>query len=357
MFRRTFEWLAALLLATNTLAASPPAASDTGRRVFDYYCYQCHGYNGDARTVAAQFLRVKPRDFTRTRPADLTRDAMLKTVRDGKDGSPMRGFSRVLKPAEIVAVVDYVRTKFMGAPRTDHRYHTVANGWPDHRRHAAAFPYAEGRLPIDRPWESLTETQRAGRKVFLAACVSCHEPVRTSAAPVWESDAVTYPKNTETCDGCHDSSRHLHENASLPRATGQRTAFTVHADAPVRPLSSAGAAGRALFLKNCSFCHAADGTGRNWIGAFLDPPPRNLVAPGFLDGLDDAQLAERIRKGLPGTSMPAWGGILSKTEIDAVVRYLREIVAQHPRQDNVVKTAVRAAEPASGAPGWTRAPR
>ena len=330
-----------MLLARNALAADTPTAAEAGRRVFDYYCYQCHGYNGDARTVAAQFLRVKPRDFTRTRPRDLTRDAMIATVRDGKDGSPMRGFSRVLKPAEIVAVVDYVRRKFMGAPRSDHRYHTVANGWPDHQRHAAAFPFAEGRTPIDEPWESLTDTQRAGRKVFLAACVSCHEPVRASPTPVWESDAVTYPKNTETCDGCHDSSRHLHANASLPRATGQRTAFSVHADAPVRPLSQTGAAGRVLFLKNCSFCHAADGTGRNWIGAFLDPPPCNLVAPGFLESLDDAKLADRIRKGLPGTSMPAWGGILTKEEIDAVVRYLREVVAQHPRQASAAQAVTR----------------
>ena len=35
--------------------------------------------------------------------------------------------------------------------------------------------------------------------------------------------------------------------------------------------------GEHLFQVNCAFCHAADGTARNWIGSFLEPRPRDLT--------------------------------------------------------------------------------
>lgn len=351
----------ALLMPPLAIAqAAHTPQSGAGRKVYDYFCYQCHGYNGDARTVAAQSLAVRPRDFTTTRPEALSREQMLRTVRHGKPRSPMRGFGRVLSDAEIEAVVDYVRGTFMQPRRTAHRYHTEANGWRDHDRHRDAFPFATGEVPIDTPWEALSRNQRAGRSVFLQACVTCHEPVRRSPSRAWKADAVTYPKNPETCDGCHDSSRHLHAGAAVPGAERPPRAFGAHARPPAVRLTPEARSGQKVFLENCAFCHAADGTGANWIGGFLDPPPRNLVAPGFLDAVDDALLRKRIREGLPGTAMPAWGEVLDDGQIGAVVRYLREVVAQHPATGTGAAVAPGTGPgPATATParlGWRRAP-
>jgi cytochrome c oxidase cbb3-type subunit 3 len=83
-------------------------------------------------------------------------------------------------------------------------------------------------------------------------------------------------------------------------------------------------AGKPLYQENCAFCHAADGTGRNWIGSFLEPRPRDFTDPEFRL-LDDAQAMEqRVLHGIPGTSMPAWKDVLGHDEIAAIIAYIRE---------------------------------
>jgi cytochrome c oxidase cbb3-type subunit 3 len=86
--------------------------------------------------------------------------------------------------------------------------------------------------------------------------------------------------------------------------------------------------GERLFQENCAFCHAADGTGKNWIGSFLEPRPRDLTDKAFMSGMTRERLAQTIRDGLPGTSMPAWKSVLTADEIDALVAYIHR--AFHP---------------------------
>ncbi|NCF38329.1 MAG: c-type cytochrome, partial [Gammaproteobacteria bacterium] len=80
--------------------------------------------------------------------------------------------------------------------------------------------------------------------------------------------------------------------------------------------------------QNCAFCHAADGTGENWIGSFLEPKPRNLTDPKFMQAMSDDLLLERIREGIENTSMPAWKSVLSDVQIQQIISYID--VAFHP---------------------------
>ena len=80
--------------------------------------------------------------------------------------------------------------------------------------------------------------------------------------------------------------------------------------------------GEALYLKNCAFCHAADGTARHWIGRFLEPHPRDLTEAAFRAGFDQDRLVQRIEEGLPGTAMPTWRNILKRDEIRAIAVYM-----------------------------------
>ncbi len=322
--------LCILLMADEGVATPQAGPAEPGRKVYDYYCYQCHGYNGDARTEAAIHLRKAPRNFASTSRSALSRESMIRTVRDGKPGTPMKSFGRVLAQEEIAAVVDYIRGTLMGRSSRRARYHTRENGWIGHERYADAFPFATGAVALDTEWQALTPRQQEGKRLFLSSCVTCHEGARKQRdEPVWESRAVSFPRSPETCDGCHESSRHLHGQSQPPDDLGKAPNFSVHSRAPQVALSPEARNGRTLYLRNCAFCHAADGSGRNWIGTFLEPHPRNLVQPQFLQGRTDDDLAARIRDGLPGASMPAWKGLLAEAEIRSIIRYLREVGPVH----------------------------
>jgi len=331
--------LAALLLAgcmqagpdpaPAPVAAVPGAVREPGREVYNFRCYYCHGYSGDARTLAATLLDPPPRDFTALAPAALSREAIIAAVRDGRPGTAMKGFGAVLGAAEIEAVADFVRDEFMVRKARNTRYHTAANGWPDHERYRAAFPFATGEIALDTPGEELAPEQAAGKRLYMGACVSCHDRGRVrEEGAAWELRAVSYPPNEDACVGCHTYSKALHGRGSPHpagpdgRASGAGP-YALH-DAPPRiaALTAQERRGEHLFQRNCAFCHAADGSGRNWIGAFLEPHPRDFTDRRFLSQRSRRQLTGAIRDGLPGTSMPAWKSVLEEEEIRDVVAYI-----------------------------------
>jgi cytochrome c oxidase cbb3-type subunit 3 len=245
---------------------------------------------------------------------------MIAAVRDGRDGTAMRPFRGILSDDEIAAVVDYVRDAFMvrGDPNT--RYHTVENGWPDHERHRDAFPFATGELAVDAADGSLTPAQRRGKALFLATCVSCHDRGRVNEeGPVWQPGAVSYPR------AGFGPGDYLEPSDALTGAT----VFDRHDRAPeLANPTPAERRGERLFQDNCAFCHAPDGTGRNWIGTFLEPNPRDLTDPTGMASMTWERFTAVVAAGVAGTSMPAWRGVLAPDEIEAIAAYVHR--AFHP---------------------------
>ena len=299
------------------------AAHELGRQIYNFRCYFCHGYSGDAQTLASTYLNPRPRDFNATAPGQLSRERMLAVIKNGSQGTAMRGFEGILVDAEMVAVTDFVRQEFMQDKAPNTYYHTKENGWPNHERYSAAFPFATGKLAIDTPIDQLTQVQAAGRRLFMSSCVSCHDRAKVNdAGSPWESRPLSYPRNgfvpgdaqnVDTVSGA--SPYHFHDEK--PQLAG---------------LSAKELRGETLFQENCAFCHAADGTGRNWIGSFLDPHPRDLTAPAFMSTMTHKRLAAVIRDGLPETSMPAWKSVLPESDILAVIAYISR--AFHPLASN-----------------------
>jgi cytochrome c oxidase cbb3-type subunit III len=309
--------------STATVVAAAAVKSgdvELGRKIYNFRCYFCHGYSGDAHTLASSYLNPKPRDFSATNPDQLSREQMLVAIRDGRSGTAMKGFAGILQPDEIAAVADFIRHEFMVSKAENTRYHTVENGWPEHERYVAAFPFATGKITLDTPADKLTPEQRAGRKLFLSTCVSCHDRAKvTNEGAPWELHPLSYPRNgfspgddTSTLDGVTSATPYaMHDK--VPQLTG---------------LSVLERQGETVFQKNCAFCHGADGTGRNWIGSFLEPHPRDLTAPAFMSGMTKERLAGVIREGLPNTSMPAWKSVLTEAQIKALIAYISR--AFHP---------------------------
>jgi cytochrome c oxidase cbb3-type subunit 3 len=108
-------------------------------------------------------------------------------------------------------------------------------------------------------------------------------------------------------------------------AVSSASVYARHEQAPrLKGLSLRERRGERLFQANCAFCHAPDGSGRNWIGQFMEPPARDLRQ---LDTAALARLPETIRDGLPGRAMPAWRDVLTPTDIKAVAAYVKRAFA------------------------------
>jgi len=264
--------------------------------------------------VAAQQLDPPPRNFVES--PQLTRDKILSTLEHGVAGSAMKSFRTVLSADERAQVAAFILDEFVRRGARNTAYHTAGNGWPDHHaRYGAAYPFVLGRASLDTPAEALSAEARVGRRLFLDGCITCHEPRGTAdpsieAFPLSHMGQVVRGKDVD--------------------AISRASTYAGHDVPPVIDgLSAEEVRGKAIYDQNCAFCHAADGTAKNWIGSFLQPHPRNFTDPGQTADLTRARLETVVRDGLPNTSMPAWGKVLSGEERAAVIAYIeRAFLAQ-----------------------------
>ena len=76
---------------------------------------------------------------------------------------------------------------------------------------------------------------------------------------------------------------------------------------------------RVLYRQNCSGCHGIDGQGALTVA---------IGSPVYLAIADSATIRRVIEQGRPGTAMPAFGqtagGLLTGTQVDVLVRGMRE---------------------------------
>jgi cytochrome c oxidase cbb3-type subunit III len=181
--------LAAALLA---FAYAGAFASDIerGREVWNFRCYFCHGYSGDARTLAASYLAPRPRDFQASDPREFPLPRLERGIREGVPGTSMKSFRGILSDKEIAQVAAFLRSEFLEKRAPNTRYHTKEAGWPGHERYADAFPFARGDIALDTDENTLDAAGRRGRKLFLSTCITCHDRGRVNdAGPTWERSA------------------------------------------------------------------------------------------------------------------------------------------------------------------------
>jgi len=75
-------------------------------------------------------------------------------------------------------------------------------------------------------------------------------------------------------------------------------------------------AGQELYAQSCVPCHGAEGEGRLGIGPQLN-------SETFLAAASDDFLIRTIGRGRQGTTMPAWGGSLERSEVESIVAFMR----------------------------------
>jgi mono/diheme cytochrome c family protein len=88
--------------------------------------------------------------------------------------------------------------------------------------------------------------------------------------------------------------------------------------------------GETVYKHMCVFCHGKDGNGGGKAMAYLYPWPRDFRKGVFKHRSTptgslplDEDIYQTIVRGVPGTSMPAWGDALTEDETRSVVQYIK----------------------------------
>ena len=100
------------------------------------------------------------------------------------------------------------------------------------------------------------------------------------------------------------------------------------------------AAGGAVYVRNCHYCHGDKLDGKGPYAEGLNPVPLSFQDIGTIAQLQESFLFWRIATGGPGlpdeatpwsSAMPAWHGFLSEDEIWKVILYLYDYTGHRPR--------------------------
>lgn len=232
----------------------------------------------------------------------------------------MQPFAQILDDSEIEAVTAFVLEGLVRCATPNIRYHTTGNGWPDHEaRYGAAFPFVLGTLAADKREAELSAAERSGLSLFRRACSVCHEG--TVQGPTLRRVPESPSASGQASPQSPSPGRGEHEEHGRGYGTKEEKQHDRIPD--LADLTPRQRAGRDVYQQACALCHAADGTGRNWIGTFLDPNPPSFTDAAVAARLDDDYLLQVTLDGLPNTSMPAFRHVLETEQIDAIIAYMR----------------------------------
>ena len=91
---------------------------DKGRIFFMGNCFTCHGVKGDGNGPRAYFITPPPRDFLlETSRQRLNRPIIFEAISNGRVGTNMPAWGKVLDNQEIADVAEFVFQNFIQAPR------------------------------------------------------------------------------------------------------------------------------------------------------------------------------------------------------------------------------------------------
>jgi mono/diheme cytochrome c family protein len=323
-----------------TRAAEAPGGVDAAH-IYHAYCSVCHGERGDGRSRAINSMRPAPRDFTSPQAAvDLDRERMIRAVRDGRPGTAMVAWNSQLGEAEITALVDYIRQRFMRATIT-------AEGERGRKLYAGNCSVCHGdngqgalwtRSSLTPPPRDFTSTAPAElSRARMLRAVTYGRP--DTAMPgfgtrLGEQDIeaiVDYVRSAFMAsveDAGPGRPEHEHADAaaaSTPHAHDLVAPGMIAADMSLPfPAGLRGDAehGEDLYRSNCVACHGADGDGRGPRAYFILPNPRDFTHPASRHSLNRPALFEAIAMGTLGTEMPAWSTVLDDQSIADIGEYM-----------------------------------
>lgn len=193
--------------------------------------------------------------------------------------------------------------------------------------------------------DALAENSKAfqGRKLFVTYCYLCHGmsgkgdgPVagKLKVPPADLTDASRLEKrnDAELFGIIGGGGKHSLVTNEMPKwgkiipepQIRALVAYVRFLHRSKNPLLGDPDAGEHLYKQYCASCHGKDGKGNGVMINMISIKPADHTNPAKMDGMTNAELIDIVTNGKGIESyMPAWKGILSQAEIEAVVSYVR----------------------------------
>lgn len=284
----------------SALAQDDSGASD-GRRIYNSYCFLCHGASGIGGGLLARKLQIvgQVADITQEQYSAMD-DADLANLIAGYDReeSLMPKWGEVLGQEELASVAAYV--KRLG-------------------------PQASYQL---------------GKNLYYRHCASCHGSDAKGGGAIAKQIGAEESMPDLSADSYRSMStdamaamikKHKSANDLTPqfdrlftdRALNDLAYYLVVYSPSGLPALGNAANGEKIFRQNCGACHGAGGKGDGVLANLLDVPMVDLTSASQLE-LSDMQIVHTISQG-KGTFMPAWFGELNQYEVRDVAAYIRTL--------------------------------
>lgn len=153
------------------LSPSEQLDRSAGQAIYARTCSVCHGEKGDGASWAHRSLSPAPIDFTSARARAMSRHQMIVAAGYGVEDTAMMPFSTQLSPAEIAAVVDYIRVEFV---ESENAVDSIATSHADHHAHAHGDTASIGGSMGESFPEALVGDYQRGKAFYEQNCAECH---------------------------------------------------------------------------------------------------------------------------------------------------------------------------------------
>lgn len=204
---------------------------------------------------------------------------------------------------------------------------------------SATEAVAEAPMPF-----TLTAEQEEGKVVYESMCWSCHGSAGRGDGPAVQAGSVAAPRDfnagaftgvTATqlqadfraqVGGLDDAHPHMQnvlnivDEEAFAKALAYIPALTYPAELPGSAI-----AGHTTYVLRCQGCHGPDGMGTGPGAQVLEVQPADFTQDTLLAARDFDAAFQKIRQGgggVHGSSMPAWGVMLSDGDVWDLVSYI-----------------------------------
>jgi len=334
-----------ILLSFIVLNLLPAAVSvhaqdiDAGSLYADY-CSVCHGDKGDGESHAKQGMTPPPRNFTSpTSAVELTRSRIINAIRNGVPGSAMSSWKSRLNDAQIEALADLVRSRFMlpsaaanaiKGSKIYAAYCSVCHGdngqgaiWATAGLSPRPVDFTDSRFQSMMTREHMIQSVSYGRpetamtgwnkRLTDKQIGTVVDYVIDAFMPQLSNNTANEKSDHKHSDGHTHQHTHADPDTELSVYMNQQLANELQGNAE---------RGKALYLYNCATCHGEQGDGRGPRAYFINPKPRNFLHAASRASLNRPTLQRVIGKGKLRTEMPAWEKVFDAQQIADVGEFV-----------------------------------
>lgn len=180
-----------------------------------------------------------------------------------------------------------------------------------------------------------SEPAKSGEQLVAErACVACHKLGEKDGGIAPDLSFEGLLKDEKWILGHFKNPRALVPDSIMPTFTfseGEFKSMSAYLSGLTR--APAFSSSQEVYQNLCIRCHGSNGDGAGPIAVYLDPYPRDFTNVGFMNSKTEDRFVESIKNGVGGTSMPAWGKVLTDEQIRGVLAYINQNFTKEERRE------------------------